>query len=218
MFKTAANVRIRKAPIEACFYKLYETSRSLPKSPWTMKHFLPSHSIYFNSASRDAQKSPSCFLFKTAVNFGTRRPHSATQLSLQRLVEETLMKACTMLGEEGDHYSCGERMRWSQTPDEMWAQLPGTPRDVFSFSCLSWSSSSRSGSLGCFETTGELNFSAGPSLWLCRESARKHLATWQASHHVAFEVYPPRCSYHSSVLQENLALTFPWKMQFFSVT
>lgn len=167
-----------------------------------MKHFLPSIST---QQAETLKNPPPVFFLKPQLTLELT-DRTATQLSLQRLVEETLMKACTMLGETIRAVGRG----W----DGHRHQTKWNSKGCFLF--LSFMKQ-QVGFLGCFETTGKLNFSAGPSLWLCRESACKQLATWQASHHVAFEVYSPRCSYHSSVLQENLALTFPWKTEVFSV-
>lgn len=80
--------RIRKAAPESCFINCMKTLKVCPEIPQTIKHFLPGRSIYFNSPSNKAQKSPPVFFLKPQLTFELSRPH----LSLQRLGEETLMR------------------------------------------------------------------------------------------------------------------------------
>lgn len=148
-----------------------------------MKYFLPDHSIYFNMPNKKAQH-PLPFPF---------------------LFHSYLLNLQTT------HWSHmkGEMTRGSETLDKLWGQLSGNLKDVSVFhkagSLFSW--------LLCDECRAKVfckSFTpdcTGKVL----ESRLQHdkYFTMQQT----LKVYPARCSYHSSVIQEHLALTFPWKMK-----
>lgn len=148
---------VKKSWIAYCM-KTKRLPEEIPR-PWNI-----SCPIVTSMSTRRAKRPNilSCFL-------SFLKPHLTSELADHTPVHaSSRMKPWATLGEEGEDErvrNAGQTAGWN-----IW-KSSFTKQQV----CF----------LGCFVTNAEPKFSAGPFLWLYRQSAWKQTATWQVFYHVA---------------------------------